>query len=334
MKNQAIFSPMGTGSGAYVIHRLLEHHIPGYRVVSYHPNWTFIPFALPFVAKIKNAHLIHTVPDYARFFYRKSIPMIISFQNYVLDSWMRVYSSWFQKLHYATDLKIWTRMALKKATVLTAVSRFTAQLVKKDLGLKTPIRVIYNGVDTDHFMPNPAIRKNQKEVCVFFSGNLTPRKGAHWLPEIAKLLNQNIKIFYTEGLRTRKTLPDLPNLESKGPVQFEDMPDHYRQMDILLMPTVREGLSLSVSEAMACGLPVVASNCSSLPEQIDEGRGGFLCPVGDVKAMAKKINLLADSPKLRNEMGNYNRSKVEERFSMAKMIVAYKDLFEALLSSI
>ena len=57
------------------------------------------------------------------------------------------------------------------------------------------------------------------------------------------------------------------------------------------MPTVREGLSLAVLEAMACGLPVVASACSSLPEQIDNGMGGFLCPVGDVVAFAEKIKL-------------------------------------------
>ena len=125
------------------------------------------------------------------------------------------------------------------------------------------------------------------------SVNLTRRKGAHWLPEIAKHLNSNIKINYTQGLRTRSILPDLPNLRSIGTVEFEQMPARYRQMDILLMPTVREGFSLAVLEAMACGLPVVASHCSSLPEQIDEGKGGFLCPVGDAQSFAEKINFLA-----------------------------------------
>jgi glycosyltransferase involved in cell wall biosynthesis len=328
-----IISPMATGSGAYVIHRLLENHIPRYRVASYHPNWTFIPFALPVVAKIKNADLIHTVPDYAPFFYRKSVPLIISFQNYVLDSWMRPYSSFLQKLHSAVDLKFWTKLAINRAIKITAVSEFTANLVKEDMKLSLPIDVIYNGVDTNHFTPNAGRKKNHKEVHVFFSGNLTRRKGAHWLPEIAKLLDQNIKIFYTKGLRTRKTLPNLPNLESRGPVQFEDMPDHYRRMDILLMPTIREGLSLSVLEAMACGLPVVTSNCSSLPEQIDEGQGGFLCPAGDVKAFAEKINFLADSPKIRNEMGNYNRAKVEKKFTLEKMVEKYKNVFEEILSA-
>lgn len=330
--NSKIISPMGRGSGAYVIHRILERQIPGYRVIPYHANWTLVPFALRLAARFRAADLIHTVPDYAVFFYRKSIPMVISFQNYVLDIWMRPYCSLLQKIHYATDLRIWTRSAIKKAQKITAVSRFTADLVRKDLKLSDPIDIIHNGVDADHFTPNPVKRNDQKKIHVFFSGNLTRRKGAHWLPEIAKHLNRNIKIFYTQGLRTRGVLPDLPNLRSIGAVEFEQMPARYRQMDILLMPTVREGFSLAVLEAMASGLPVVASHCSSLPEQIDEGKGGFLCPVGDAQSFAEKINSLADSPKLRNEMGGYNRGKVEERFTKDKMIAGYKNLFKNLLS--
>jgi glycosyltransferase involved in cell wall biosynthesis len=102
-------------------------------------------------------------------------------------------------------------------------------------------------------------------------------------------------------------------------------------MDILLMPTVREGFSLSVLEAMASGLPVVASDCSSLPEQIDNGNGGFLCPVGDVNAFAEKINFLADSPKLRREMGEYNRAKVEKMFTLDRMVKEYQELFDEVL---
>jgi glycosyltransferase involved in cell wall biosynthesis len=332
MKFQNIISPMATGNGAYVIHCTLEKYITGYRVVPYHANWTFIPFMLPIVAKITQASLLHTVPSYAWFFCRKAIPLILSFQNYVLDSWMRPYSTWFQKIHYATDLKIWTKLAIRKAKKITAVSDFTAKLIKKDMQLSGPVKIIYNGVDTDYFTPSLSKKGIQEEISVFFSGNLTRRKGAHWLPEIAKYLNHDIKIYYTQGLRTRSVLPDLPNLKSIGPVSFQDMPKRYRQMDILLMPTVREGLSLSVLEAMACGLPVVASNCSSLPEQIDHGKGGFLCPIGDVNEFAEKINLLAESPMLRREMGGYNRAKVEQRFRVEQMVNEYRKLFSECLA--
>jgi len=334
MNKKRIISPMSSGNGAYIAHRLLDAKIPEYHVVSYHPRWTYFPILLPIVASISGANLIHTTPDYAFFFHRKSAPMVITFQNYVLDRWMRDYSTWLQTIHYATDLKFLTLMALKKSHTVTAVSESTAKLVKHDLGLDRlfPIRVIYNGVNENHFIPDSQKNFDRTAVRVLFSGNLTIRKGAHWLPLIAKYLNKNATIYYTQGLRSRKGLPHLPNLQSVGPVPFEDMPNKYQQMDILLMPTVREGLSLSVLEAMACGLPVVASDCSSLPEQIDDGKGGFLCPVGDAAAFAEKINLLAESPNLRREMGEYNRTKVEKMFTLGKMAKEYQDLFEEVLT--
>ncbi|HOH18628.1 MAG TPA: glycosyltransferase family 4 protein, partial [Bacilli bacterium] len=100
----------------------------------------------------------------------------------------------------------------------------------------------------------------------------------------------------------------------------------------LLFPTVREGFGLAAAEAMACGLPVVATDCSSLPELIDEGNGGFLCPLGDVDAFTYKINLLAENPQLRREMGEYNRAKVEKMFTLERMVNQYKELFEEVLS--
>ena len=323
------------GNGAYIAHRLLETQIQDYHVVPYHPRWTFLPFMLPLITSLGGANLIHTTPDHAAFFGWKSIPMVITFQNYVLDREMRPYSTWYQKVHYATDLKFLTLMALKKSHTVTAVSESTAQLVKQDLGLDRsfPIRVIYNGVNANHFIPDSHKKYDRTTARVLFSGNLTIRKGFHWLPRIAEYLNKNITIFYTQGLRSRKVLPDLPNLQSVGAVPFEEMPYKYQQMDILLMPTVREGFSLAVLEAMACGLPVVANNCSSLPEQIEGGKGGFLCPVGDVKAFAEKINLLAESPRLRLQMGEYNRAKIEQKFTLARMVKKYQALFKEVLTN-
>jgi glycosyltransferase involved in cell wall biosynthesis len=116
-----------------------------------------------------------------------------------------------------------------------------------------------------------------------------------------------------------------------GPVPLAQMPDRYREMDILLLPTVREGCSMSVLEAMACGLPVVASNCSSLPEQIEDGKGGYLCPVGDVEAFAEKINLLAASSRMRREMGDYNRDRAETKFTIDRMIAGYQSVFNEVI---
>ena len=323
---------MPYGNGAFIVHKLIESKVSGYTVKDFHPLWTVTPFLIGLIASSKNARLTHTAPDHAIFSHSKHIPLVISFQNYVLDKWMRAHSTLLQRIHYRSDLLLFTKMAVKRASAITAVSNFTKDIVKKDLQISNDIQVIYNSVDETKFTPNKEKSISDKEVRVFFSGNLTKRKGAHWLPAIAEQLNKNVRIYYTQGLRTRLNLPQHEQLESIGPISFDDMPSRYNEMDILLMPTVREGFSLSVLEAMACGLPVVASDCSSLPEQIDEGRGGFLCSVGAVDEFAEKINQLADSPNLAKEMGQYNRAKVEKSFTLNEMVKQYKELFKNVMA--
>jgi L-malate glycosyltransferase len=327
MTNASIIaSPMCWGNGAYVIHKELEHALPGYRILPYHPNWSLFPVCLPLAARIKQASLVHTTPDYAIFFTRQDIPLVVTFHNYVLDPFMKPYSSWLQRIHYATMLRRFTTMAVQKAQAVTAVSRFTADIVRRDLGYEDPLPVIYDGVDTGRFQP--ARRAHAKnDVRVLFSGNLTLRKGAQWLAPIARRLHPNIRIFYTTGLRTKSRLPSGPNLIPIGRVPHGEMHSRYQQMDILLMPTVREGFGMAVLEAMACGLPVVASDCSSIPELLDDGKGGFLCPVGDSGAFADRINMLAQSEKLRHKMGAYNREKAVRQFALEKMLAAYQRLF-------
>lgn len=326
IETTTIASPMCWGNGAHVIHKELERTLAGYRVLSYHPKWTLFPLCLPFVARIQCARLVHTTPDYAIFFRRRNIPLVVTFHNYVLDPFMKPYSSWLQRIHYAAALRPFITMAVRSARTVTAVSRFTADLVHRDLGYQGPLPVIYDGVDTDRFQP--ARRANARnEVRVLFSGNLTLRKGAQWLAPIARQLHPNIHIFYTTGLRTKNHLPATPNLIPIGSIPHSEMPARYRQMDILLMPTVREGFGMAVLEAMACGLPVVASDCSSIPELLDHKKGGFLCPVGDTRAFADSINRLAQSETLRREMGAYNREKAVSQFALEKMVSTYRRLF-------
>lgn len=328
-----IISPMGWGNGAYIVHKQLERHLASYQVISYHPRWTLFPFMLRPIAGTKGAELIHCVPDYAIFFYKRSIPLVLDFQNYVLDTWMRKHSSIWQKMHYLTDLRLFSHLSVNKATAMTACSHFLADLVKKEMKLSNRIEVIYNGINQNLFTPSKTKQIVKKEIRIFFSGNLTLRKGAQWLIGIAQYLNPNISIYYTGGLQPRRFKLAHPKLKPVGSVPFERMPDQYRKMDILLMPTVREGFGLSVAEAMACGLPVVASNCSAIPELVDHSKGGYLCKIGDTEDFAERINTLADSPILRRQMGQYNRNKVEEKFTLEIMAKKYKNVFDEVIRS-
>ena len=326
-----IVSPMPTGSGAIVVHDRLANAIPGYQVVPYSPTLTYCPPSLRWFVKKPPADIIHTTPDHARFFRRRNVPLVATFHNYVIDAFMRPYSTAMQRLHYATDLKWFLKAALKKADRFTAVSQFTANRVREDLGFDGDIEVIPNGVDTEMFSPLEHLRDGD-QIRVLFPGNPSRRKGAHWLPEIAARLPDNVQIVCATGLRGGWT-QDMAaaGIEMLGGVAYDDMPALYRSVDALLLPTVREGDSLVVLEAMSAGLPVVASNCSSLPERVAHGTGGFLPEVGDVQGFAESLVHLTD-PAARHAMGRFNRERAVTQFSLKHMIARYVEVFSSLSS--
>ncbi|MFQ5935752.1 MAG: glycosyltransferase family 4 protein [Acidiferrobacterales bacterium] len=324
-----ILSPMPAGSGAIVIHRQLEARLRGYKVIGYNPMWEYAPFLLGRFSN-RRADLIHTVADHAYFLAQHDVPLVVTFQNYVLDSFMRPYSSLAQRIHYRTDLRLFTQLALKRAAVVTAVSQFTADLMKQDMPFSGQVRVIPNAIDSDVFHPTNGNRPAQTRV--LFSGNMTIRKGAPTLPTISRHLGSGIKLICATGLRSGAAAFVDDSFKCIGPVPYQEMPNLYNSVDILLMPTVREGLSLAVLEAMACGLPIVTTDCSSMPELVHHEKGGFLCSLGDAEDYAQKINLLAEAPQLRRTMGEYNRARIESCYRLETMLQSYRDLFEEVLS--
>ena len=326
-----ILSPIPFGSGAFVVHSTLAQHLPDYRVVGCSPKRSFFPPAFYPLGRDMPANVIHAVPESAIFHQRKGVPLVVTVHGYALDKFLSPYSSWLQNLHSRSDLRWLYRQAMKRAALITTVSQFTASLLREDLGVTKPIQVIYNGVDEQRFTPGK--RVTGKEIKVLFSGNLTQRKGAHWLLPIIQRLDERIVIYYTSGLRETSTLVAHPRLRPLGRIPHEKMPDVYREMDILLFPTVREGFGLAAVEAMACGLPVVATNGSALPEVVTDGQGGFLCPLGDVAAFVNAVQALADDTALRQRMGAFNRVVVEQRFTLSQMIAEYEAVFDSLIAS-
>lgn len=326
-----ISSPIARGNGAYIVHKNIEQAIKDYQVKSYHSYRTLFPPSLwPLVGKIQ-PDIIHTTPDYASFHNRKNVPLVLTFHGYVLDAAFHKHCSTLQKIHYKTDLRWFTKKAVKAANVVTAVSQFTANLVQSDLGTKQSIEVIYNGIDEQKFKP---IRKSKKaEFRVLYSGNLSKLKGVNLLPMIADKLNSNIKILYTSGLRRRMSLAYHPRMENIGHIAHKDMAEVYQSVDLLVSPTIREGFGLGIVEAMACGLPIVATDSSSIPELVSHNEGGYLCDLGKIEQFADRINELAESPVLCESMGEYNRNKVEKQFTSDRMINEYKALFERVLTT-
>jgi glycosyltransferase involved in cell wall biosynthesis len=137
--------------------------------------------------------------------------------------------------------------------------------------------------------------------------------------------------------------PDRPALEAElaacglnGEVELTgergDVPELLAGSDALVLSSRSEGLPLSVLEAMAIGLPVVASAVGGIPELVTDGETGFLVAPGDPDALADRLSRLIADPELRRRMGDAGRLRVRERFDLPAMQRAHVELYERLLA--
>ena len=316
-----------------MIHAELARSLPDYRLRSYSAWRTLFPLLLPTLVD-RRAELIHADADYGLFFKRPGVPLVLTMHGYRLDRFMRAYSSPLQYLHYRTDLRLITRMSLAAADRVVAVSEFVAGMIRDDLGFGGEVKVIHNGVDSGRFVPAAQPRRDGP-FRVLFCGNHKPAKRPGLLLPLAEALGPEFEVQYTAGLLGKgrlsaKPAPNAAKLTCLGQLRHADMPAVYQAVDALFMPSAREGFCLCAAEAMAAGLPIVAADSSALPELVVDGAGGYLQPADDLTAYVDALRRLSDSPQTLREMGQFNRARVEQHFTLARMAADYATLFAQL----
>jgi len=107
----------------------------------------------------------------------------------------------------------------------------------------------------------------------------------------------------------------------------DDIPGLLNTMDVFVLPSISEGMSNTLLEAMASGLPVVATDVGGNPEIVENERSGLLFRPGDVKALADRLARLAGDEMLRSELGNAARHRANETFSLGRMTENYTQLY-------
>lgn len=112
-----------------------------------------------------------------------------------------------------------------------------------------------------------------------------------------------------------------------------DIPQILKVIDILALTSRWEGLPRVFPEAMASGLPIVATKVDGAPEAIEEGANGFLVSVGDIRGMAEKIIALLDNSELAEEMGKKGKEKVFPEFDIDLMVEKIDNLYQELARS-
>ena len=198
--------------------------------------------------------------------------------------------------------------------------------------------VIHNGVDHSIFKADDVV---EKDKTILFTGKLDFGKGVLDLLAVAELLqkshpdmtmqilgNGHLKGHLNRNIKTR----GLNNVQVVCHISHPEIIKYYQSALVYVFPTYYEGLPTTVLEAMACELPVVATNVSGIPDQIDDGITGYMLPPGDIVGFHKRISELLDDEAKRRQFGKVARKKVTERFSwprIAKGVHAkYKELLE------
>jgi glycosyltransferase involved in cell wall biosynthesis len=221
-----------------------------------------------------------------------------------------------------------------------------------NLGInENKVIVVPNGVDTEKFKPlgkenarnllNLPVDKN----IVLFVGALRGIKGVDYLIEAAKnFVNTNTELYMVgrdDGLKKNLLkmayelkITDL--VKFIGPVNHEDIPLWISASDILVLPSLSEGRPNVVLEALACEVPVVATDVGGIPELMINGETGYLVPAKNSLELSKKVNKLLEDESLRKKMGKLGRKSIIQRgltweAHAKKTVDIYSELLQGIL---
>ena len=111
------------------------------------------------------------------------------------------------------------------------------------------------------------------------------------------------------------------------------MPDFYRRLDVFVLPSRSEENPNALLEAMATGLPCVATDVGSVNELLDTGRCGVIVPSEDKETLADRLEELINDPHLRRELGEAARARACGQFAVARMLDEYRSLYTRLASN-
>jgi sugar transferase (PEP-CTERM/EpsH1 system associated) len=230
-----------------------------------------------------------------------------------------------------------------------ALSRELADYLRLRVGVAAAkVREICNGVDTGRFAPAAAGRAalagspfNQAGLVVV---------GTVGRMQAVKHQTVLVRAFIAAlerdpGLRSRLRLV----LVGDGPLRAEcqallreagvadlawlpgeraDVPEVMRALDCFVLPSLAEGISNTILEAMASGLPVLATRVGGNADLVAEGETGLIVEAADVQAMAQALASLAADPERMRAMGAAGRRRAEQNFSLTAMVAAYQALYE------
>ena len=232
-----------------------------------------------------------------------------------------------------------TRFGIEQSDAVTAVSDYLKQRTIQEFQIRKEVEVVPNFVDCNVYGPaaDRSLRKkfaaDDVGILIHIS-NFRPVKRVEDVIGIFSLVRKQFKtrlLMVGDG-------PERPKAEwlahthgVADDVMFvgkqNDMSQLLALSDILLLPSDLESFGLVALEAMACEVPVIATNVGGIPEVVRDGVDGFLYEVGNVKAMAEGCLSILKKPETRKTLGKAARERATREFCASKIVLQYEDLY-------
>jgi glycosyltransferase involved in cell wall biosynthesis len=255
-------------------------------------------------------------------------------------------------LHRATSAFL-LEEKIRNARFVVTNTQYNRRHIESIVGPRQSAKVhqIYNGLPVQDFKPSHAQQRTDGPVRVLSVARLIEPKGLVYLFEACARLRSRghrfvcevvggpeLPLYINDYLQIRATHKRLGLdgcVELVGALAFADVRKRYENADVFALPCVkgRDGsndiIPNAILEAMASGLPVVATDITAMSELVSDGESGFLVPPRDVDALTARLAELIESPYLRARMGSYGRRRAEERFDINRNVRSYVALFES-----
>lgn len=237
-----------------------------------------------------------------------------------------------------------TRYIWRRARKVIANSEGLRRLAQR-VPTGRSIGVIRNGVDLDIFKPcckaESAQEAETAPLNIATVARLIPRKGLeHLLNAMDKLEDLCIQLsIYGAGSHAEQLQDLVVELGLQNKVTFAgfknrgQLPDVYKSADIFVLPSVSESCSMALLEAMASGLPVIATSVGGNVEIVANGVNGFLVPPADPAALAGAIRHMASDPTLRSEMGRQSRRLASQYYNADVVAERYKNVYKEIIGA-
>lgn len=228
---------------------------------------------------------------------------------------------------------------LNTSHAVTAVSNYLRDITVEQLQVNCEIEVIYNPINTLLYRPaEPSSSPGSYIRRLVHISNFRPIKRIHDVIKAFDLIRNVVParlLFVGKGpdRSTAEVLVERLGLseyvEFIGAVLYVD--DILRRADLLLSTSENESFGLTIAEAMACEVPVVATKVGGVPEVVEDGVSGVLVPLGCIQSMTQAAIEILQNPELAREMGRAGRRRVMELFDQNRIVSQYEDLYARVL---